>query len=246
MARLDLCWFLMMGLVLGAAGCGQNTASGPTSDAAEKHSAAGNTPSMDRGAERSAEMAGQPGGDVGHAAPQAHQPDPLDPNASPDLVVGTFLEATRRGDDQLARQLLSAKALEATSKAGLAVKPPGTPQMTYQITQVEYPQDIAHGAYVHSVWTEQTNEAEESFDITWVLRKEPVGWRIIGMAAQFDDQETPYFLNFEQPEELYRRMQAAGESVGSTGETASEASPGGAQGGRPDSTARMPEAPPIR
>jgi hypothetical protein len=41
-----------------------------------------------------------------------------------------------------------------------------------------------------------------------VLRKQPEGWRIVGMAAQLDE-DLPYFLNFEHPEDLYRKMQEA-------------------------------------
>ncbi len=177
----------------------------------------------------------------------AHQPisehdarEALDPNASPETVVSAFLEATRRGDDQLARQLLSTRALEATSKAGLAVQPPGTPHMTYRITQVEFPQGIEHGAYVHSIWTETTDGVEESFDVTWVLRKDPQGWRIVGMAAQFDDESQPYFLNFEQPDELFRRLKTTADG----GQTRQTDAAGAAT--ETPQTARMPDVPPIR
>jgi hypothetical protein len=134
-------------------------------------------------------------------------------DAPPAAVVTAFLEATRRGDDALASQLLSAKALAETTRVGLAVKPPGTPTMQYTIGEVEYPEGAKDGAYVHSIWKEVYEGGEETFDVTWVLRKQPQGWRIVGMAAQLDE-DLPYFLNFEQPEDLYRKMQEAQQPTG--------------------------------
>lgn len=183
--------------------------------------------------------------------PRVDPADALRPDAAPETVVTAFLEATRRGDDSLATQLLSKKALEETARVGLAVKPPGTPQMRYAIEKVEYPKDIPDGVYVHSVWTEPGEQGDESFDVIWVLRKQPEGWRIVGMAAHFSDDETPYFLNFEQPDDLYRKMQqAAGEDphqrpsqgASSSGNSAAEtANPTGTS-----ETARLPSAPPLR
>jgi len=151
----------------------------------------------------------------------------LNPDATPDDVVKAFLEATRSGDDQLAAQLLSKKAIEATTQAGLIVKPPGTPSMKYEIGEVEYPEKHADGAYVKSVWRERFDDGEEHFDITWVLRKQSAeGWRIVGMAVQLPGAEVPDLINFEAAEELKLMMaEAAGEATeesAATDETGSE------------------------
>jgi hypothetical protein len=186
-------------------------------------------------------------------SPSAQTPAPISaqealrPEASPEMVVSAFLDATRRGDDVLASQLLSTKALEETSRHGLAVKPPGTPQMTYTIEKVEYPPNVNGGAYVHSIWTERGTEGEESFDIVWVLRKQTEGWRIIGMAAQFSDEEQPYFLNFEQPDDLIRKMGQLSSADNPANSGPNSGASQSAEGeSAPQGTARLPEAQPLR
>ncbi len=160
-------------------------------------------------------------------------------DTAPETVVTAFLDATRRGDDQLAAQLLSKRALEETTRVGLAVKPPGTPSMKYAIGKIEYPAEVQDGVYVHSVWSEKFEEGEEQFDVTWVLRKQPEGWRIVGMAAQLAEDEPPFFLNFEQPEDLYRKMQeVAGPEETPDGSTGAEAA-----GQAVPSTAQQPGNP---
>jgi hypothetical protein len=167
----------------------------------------------------------------------------LDAAASPEAVVNAFLEATRRGDHDLAAKLLSQKALEETTRVGLTVQPPGTPSMKYTIGAIEYPEDAPGGAYVQSTWVEEYEDGNEQFDVTWVLRKQDQGWRIVGMAAQMGEDELPYFLNFEQPDELYRKIQEASGEVAADGTDAGD-SQGSAESDAPGETATKP-APPV-
>jgi hypothetical protein len=217
---------LWMGLLVG---CGQSTApemtaanssAGPTPAASDSHSASP-AKSAHSDQQHSSAIASGPASaseQTFHSGQAlSHSPAPSSPapssaptpavDAGPDAVVTAFLEATRRGDDQLAANLLSQKALEETSRIGLAVKPPGTPSMEYQIAEVEYAEEVSDGAYVHSTWTEQFEGVEEEFEVTWVLRRETEGWRIVGMAAELQPGDPPFFLNFEDPAELYRQMQ---------------------------------------
>jgi hypothetical protein len=46
-----------------------------------------------------------------------------------------------------------------------------------------------------------------SEDVVWVLRREPEGWRIGGVAATPFKGEPPLLLNFEDPEEMLRKQQ---------------------------------------
>lgn len=139
--------------------------------------------------------------------------------ASPQDVVSTFLEATRAGNKEIASQLLTQKALEATQKKGLTVQPPGSPSMQYAIGKAEKAPN--QGVYVSSTWTESFEDgSKESFEVVWVLRSETRGWRILGMAAQLDPGEPPLFLNFEQPDELERRMRVAETPAEGAGGTA--------------------------
>jgi hypothetical protein len=205
-------------LVAGVVGCGQSS----NTDVAQNPTSPGPTPQVGHSsASSNAQPKSTPANssrDVGFSA-QRIEPEnssslpQLTSNSPPDAVISAFLEATRRGDDELAASLLSQKALEETTKIGLAVKPPGTPSMAYHISEVEFPEAVPDGAYVHSMWTEQFEGVEEQYDITWVLRRQEEGWRIVGMAADLAPGEPTYFLNFEEPSELYRQMQElAGDS----------------------------------
>jgi hypothetical protein len=71
------------------------------------------------------------------------------------------------------------------------------------------------------VWVD-TDEAgrENNENIVWVVRLDPEGWRVVGMAMKVFDDLPPLLLNFEDPDdmiakqemvaqELQRRAQAA-------------------------------------
>ncbi|HTN76373.1 MAG TPA: hypothetical protein VL096_14040 [Pirellulaceae bacterium] len=127
----------------------------------------------------------------------------------PDAIVTSFLESLRAGNDTVAAALLTQKAREETQQKGLKVQPPGTPDMKYEIGQTEYVTEAKDGAHVGSVWTEKLEDGSTaSFDVIWVLRLEPQGWRIAGMATPAGENQPPLFLNFEDPDDLLRKWQA--------------------------------------
>ncbi|MBM3998729.1 MAG: hypothetical protein FJ297_04140 [Planctomycetes bacterium] len=177
--------------------------------AADSRASAESATSDHAGSHAHGAKSSHPAADVPTGTPSVAPEVAVSPETAPETVVTAFLDATRRGDDALAARLLSKKAVAETTRVGLAVKPPGTPTMKYAIARTEYPPEVPDGVYVHSVWSETSDSGEEQFDVTWVLRKQPEGWRIVGMAAQMVEDEPPFFLNFEQPEDLYRKMREA-------------------------------------
>jgi predicted small lipoprotein YifL len=129
---------------------------------------------------------------------------------APDAVVTAFLESLRVGNDTLASSLLTDVAQQETQKKGLKVQPPGTPDMTYTIGQTEYVTEAKDGAHVGSVWSEKLEGGEvASFEVIWVLRLQPQGWRIAGMAMPVGETGEPLFLNFENPEDLIEKWKAS-------------------------------------
>lgn len=125
---------------------------------------------------------------------------------APETVVTSFLESLRNGNDTLAASLLTDLARQETQKKGLKVQPPGTPDMTYQIGQTEFVTPEKDGAHVGSIWSEKLETGEvASFEVIWVLRREPQGWRIAGMATPVGEDNEPLFLNFEDPDDLLRK-----------------------------------------
>ena len=79
-------------------------------------------------------------------------------------------------------------------------------------------QDLAH---VGTTWTDVDAEGFKTTEnVVWVVRLDPEGWRVVGMAMRVFDDMPPLLLNFEDPEdmlakqelvaqELHKRAQAA-------------------------------------
>lgn len=143
------------------------------------------------------------------AQPAAGQPALPAPQTPPEKVLAEFLKALRDGDDTLAESLLTAKAREETAKRNLAVQPPGSPSATFEIGRVDYVADN-QGAHVESNWTEKDGQGNSvSYEIVWIMRRQPAGWRIAGMATQVTASSSPVYLNFEDPDDMLRKWQAA-------------------------------------
>jgi len=131
----------------------------------------------------------------------------LSPTATPEQVVEHFLAALQQGDDEEVTGLLTAKARTETAKHDLVVRSPGSPTATFRVGALEL---VSGGAYVNSQWSEMSEDGfSHSFEIIWVLRKQANGWRIAGMATRVAANEQPTYLNFENPQEMIRKWNAA-------------------------------------
>ncbi|MFM7248284.1 MAG: hypothetical protein ACKO5R_00115 [Planctomycetaceae bacterium] len=135
--------------------------------------------------------------------------------------VVTFLEAIKRGDDAAASAMLTTVARTKTEELGLTVAPPVNPSARYEVKECELVGEGGDLVHVGTVWVD-TDEAgrENNENIVWVVRLDPEGWRVVGMAMKVFDDLPPLLLNFEDPDdmiakqemvaqELQRRAQAA-------------------------------------
>jgi hypothetical protein len=132
-------------------------------------------------------------------------------SSMPDQIVQAFLLALRDGDDEVAAALLTGKAREETAKHDLVVEPPGTPNAEFFVGEVEYVDTNRTGAHVKSVWSEEAEGADVSYEIVWALRQQDDGWRIAGMATEIIAGQRPVFLNFEDPSDMLEKWQRAEE-----------------------------------
>jgi hypothetical protein len=125
----------------------------------------------------------------------------------PAATVYVFLEGARSGDDQKVTSMLTPLARQELAKMNLSVAPPCSDTAQFEVGEVRYPsEDVAH---VASRWTEvdlKTSQPQP-VDMTWVLRKEPEGWRVGGMAMSVFEGEAPLLLNFEKPDDMIRQRQ---------------------------------------
>lgn len=138
-------------------------------------------------------------------------------------AVVTFLDAIKRGDDAAARKMLTATARTKTEELGISVAPPVNDSATYAVGECEVIGEGGDLVHVATTWTDVDSEGSQSSDnVIWVVRLDPEGWRVVGMAMRVFEDLPPLLLNFEDPEdmlakqamvaeELVRRAQAEGQ-----------------------------------
>ena len=68
--------------------------------------------------------------------------------------------------------------------------------MAYRIGDVEYPAEDRQAAYVNSVWREEQDGSSERFEVVWILRQQPEGWRIAGMASRTEGEVPAHVVEF--------------------------------------------------
>ena len=124
----------------------------------------------------------------------------------PAAAVHEFLEAVRAGDDDKVVQMLTVTAREKSTEMNLVTALPASDTAEFSVGEVEYLSP--DGARVASMWNDLDENAQrKSDDVLWMLRREPSGWRIAGMAMTVFEGEPPLLLNFEDPEEVLRKRQ---------------------------------------
>lgn len=155
--------------------------------------------------------------------------------STPERAVAVFLDAVRRGDDQVASSMFTPLAREKTAELDIQVAPRGSDTAKFDVGEVQYLDEAQTGARVKSAWTDLDPEGKpRTDDIVWMLRCGTDGWRVAGMAAIIFDGEDPLLLDFEKPEEtlkklemLHTEMEQRSKMASSTGEPSSGSASGG-------------------
>ena len=134
-----------------------------------------------------------------------------DPNAraetgGPATAVTVFLDAVRQGDDAKAAEMFTVTAREKAAAMNIQVAPRGSDTARFGVGETEFVnEDLAK---VQSTWTDvDETGAFRSDEMAWMLRREPAGWRVAGMAATVFQGEPPLLLDFENPEETLRKLE---------------------------------------
>ena len=184
---------------------------------------------------------------VGWSAPiRAAGTDPTR-TAPAKATVVAFLDAVKRGDDAAARNLLTKVARAKTAEAGISVAPPVADTATYAVRECEVVGDAGDVVHVATTWTDVAPDGSKSTEnVIWVVRLDPEGWRVVGMAMRVFDDMPPLLLDFEDPDD----MAAQQEMVAAELERRSRGVPSPKQPSGPPTTgsrtARGPVAPSPR
>lgn len=132
--------------------------------------------------------------------------------AEPDVAVAEFLEAVRVGNDQKAAEMFTPLARQRVAELNIQVAPRGSDTATFSIGKVEYMAE--NGARVAATWTDlDENGKPQTDEMTWMVRREPEGWRVAGMATIVFPGEPPLLLDFEKPQETLRKLELVREEV---------------------------------
>jgi len=123
-------------------------------------------------------------------------------------TVAAFLDAVKRGDDAGARSLLTKVAAAKTQEMGITVAPPVPASATFSIRECEVVSEADDLVHVATTWTDTDADGFTSSDnVVWVVRLDPEGWRVVGMATRVFDDMPPLLLNFEDPEDMIHKQQ---------------------------------------
>jgi len=142
------------------------------------------------------------GGPTGDAAGPAKQ------------AVVAFLEAIKRGDDDAARKMLTTTARAKTEELGISVAPPVNDTATYAVRDCELIGDGGDLVHVATSWTDVDADGSQSTDnVIWVVRLDPEGWRVVGMAMRVFEDLPPLLLNFEDPEDMLAKQAMVAEEL---------------------------------
>ena len=129
-------------------------------------------------------------------------------------TVVTFLEAIKRGDDAAARGLLTKVARRKTEEMGISVAPPVADTATYSIRDCEMVGEANDLVHVGTAWTDVDADGFKTTEnVVWVVRLDPEGWRVVGMAMRVFDDMPPLLLNFEDPEDMIAKQERVAEEI---------------------------------
>jgi len=193
--RVDICsrchWFLTVFLLAFLLGCGEKF---PTSEInSDLADSSQTTPAQ--GKPTTSIVAPNK---LGAATSPAEVTSPLPPvDAEPDIVCLRFMELLQSGDRVSAENLLTRTALTATSKAGLQLEPMGSSQARFEMGTIRYATIKNELAHVECEIVEPGSDARDRTPLTWVVRKQNVGWRIAGLVLKLAPDQPEDFLSFE-------------------------------------------------
>lgn len=129
-------------------------------------------------------------------------------------AVVMFLEAIKRGDDAAARKMLTTTARAKTEELGISVAPPVNDTATYAVRECEAVGDGGDIVHVATTWTDVDPDGFQSTEnVIWVVRLDPEGWRVVGMAMRVFEDLPPLLLNFEDPEDMLAKQAMVAEEL---------------------------------
>ncbi len=121
------------------------------------------------------------------------------PQGDPKEVVKQFLQATKQGDKQTVRSLMTTKAVQEMEKHDRSIDPQGSPSAEYQVKESEL---VEEGAHVLVHWIDGPEGQKRTTKMIWVLKPEQNQWRVAGVIIKLFEDLPPVPFDFEDPEDM--------------------------------------------
>jgi hypothetical protein len=162
------------------------------------------------GSQAQTEQAGAPAPQG--AAADRQLPTPPADTSSPAAATAVFLDALRRGDDEMILQMYTQRARQQASELEHHFAPRGSDTARYTVGQAAIVgQGVSH---VACTWTDLDQDGDfHTLEFVWALRQEQVGWRVAGMVVTPFPGEPPVLLDFENLAETMRKVDQLAEEI---------------------------------
>ena len=128
--------------------------------------------------------------------------------------VVAFLEAIKHGDDAAAQAMLTKVARAKTSELGISVTQPFNDTASYAIRECEMVGEADDLVHIGTTWTDTDKDGFKTTEnVIWVVRLDPEGWRVVGMATRVFEDLPPLLLNFEDPEDMLSKQEMVAQEL---------------------------------
>lgn len=141
------------------------------------------------------------------------------PDATAQEVCQRFMNLMRTGNRIAAENLLTKSALNVTTRAGLQLEPMGGPTAEYNVGEVRYATTKQKLAQVDCTIVDNVDGEKYEMNVTWLVRKQKLGWRISGVMLELESGQVPDLLSFENIHDVTKIKNMAGEDVIDEAET---------------------------
>ena len=133
-------------------------------------------------------------------------------DSSPKLICEKFLSAIRKGDMKTSEDLLTRAARNQVQTAGVEMQYPGGERSTCSVTNTSYNSSIKSIAMVQCFVQEPVGGKTETFEFSYLLRKQVTGWRIAGIWMPDDGEGNRDFLSFENSNDVAKMKVMSGDT----------------------------------
>ncbi len=124
--------------------------------------------------------------------------------ATPAAAVADFLSAICAQNNEKMFALLTPDACASLKARDMSPQLPSSGTTSFEVGQTEM---VDGGAHVMTKWFDQLPDGSRAAtEVLWMLREEKSGWRVAGMALRVYDDQPAVILNFEDPDDMTRKL----------------------------------------